>query len=135
MGESQKLYAMLKKPDSEANLQYYPTYFIFTKRQKNMVIEDKLVVASGSSDRSRLPSKELRGILWGGGHVQHSDCDGGSTTMYVCQNVLNCTNEWILLYASYCFNIKDTKQRAVFLWRHNPEHHYEIKAKGGKLKM
>lgn len=34
MGESQKLYAMLKKPDSEANLQYYPTYFIFTKRQK-----------------------------------------------------------------------------------------------------
>lgn len=34
MGKSQKLYAMLKKPDSEANLLYYSTYFRFAKRQK-----------------------------------------------------------------------------------------------------
>lgn len=79
--------------------------------------------------------RSLEEFFGGGGHVQHSDCDGGSATMYICQNVLNCTNEWIVLYASYWFNIKDTKQRAVFLWKHNPEYHYEIKAKGGKLKM
>lgn len=75
------------------------------------------MVASGSGDKRGLPSKELGGILWGGGHVQHSDCDGGYTVVYICQNLLNCTSEWILLYASYWLNIKkyETKYRAMFL--------------------
>ena len=33
MGESQKLYAVLKRPNSEAYLIYYSMYFIFSKRQ------------------------------------------------------------------------------------------------------
>lgn len=39
-----------------------------------MVIENRLVVDPGSVERGRLPSKELGGSLWDGGHVQHSDC-------------------------------------------------------------
>lgn len=84
---------MLKKPDSEAKLHYYSTYFMFSKRKKyanRKQISGYLGLMVVDEDCFQRSLEEFFG---GTGHVQHLDYDNGYTVVYVFENLLNFTNK------------------------------------------